>query len=101
LSYYINIHIKQDFRDWFKKKYKLILKFIRVKSKKYIYNIDKKGCYLVCFVKENIVILIRIKKIYVKVLKNWLFVTIIKSISVNSKAISSLVIMFDKNIIMS
>jgi hypothetical protein len=100
LSYYVNIYTKQNLCDWFKKEYKLALKFIRVKSKKYIYNINKKGCCLVCLIKKDVIVLIRIKKIYVKVLKNRLFVTVVKSISVNSKAILSLVIMPSRNIIM-
>jgi hypothetical protein len=87
LSYCVNIHIKQVLCDWFKKEYKPALKFIRVKSKKYIYNINKKGCYLACFTRENIIVLIKIKKIYVKVSENRPFITVIKSISVNSKAI--------------
>jgi hypothetical protein len=48
-----------------------------------------------------VIILIRIKKIYVKVPKNWLFVTVIESISADGKAIPSLVIMPSKNIIVS
>jgi hypothetical protein len=101
LSYYVNIHTKQDFCDWFKKEYKLALEFIRVKSKKYIHNIDKKGCYLICFIKKNVIILVKIKEIYVKVLKNQLSITVIKSISLDSKAIPPLVIVLSKNIIMS
>jgi hypothetical protein len=38
---------------------------------------------------------------YVKVLENRLFMTVIKSISADGKAISPLVIMPDKNIIIS
>jgi hypothetical protein len=101
LSYYINIHTKQDFHNWFKKEYKLVLKFIRVKSKKYIHNINKKGCCLTCLTKEDVIIPIKIKKIYVKVLENRLFVTVVKSISADGKAIPPLVIMPSRNIIMS
>jgi hypothetical protein len=53
------------------------------------------------FYKKNIIILIRIKEIYVKVPKNRLSVIVIENISVNGKAILSLVIMLSKNIIMS
>jgi hypothetical protein len=70
LSYCVNIYTKQDLRDWFKKEYKPALEFIKVKSKKYIYNINKKGCCFVCSAKENVIVLIRIKEIYVKVLEN-------------------------------
>jgi hypothetical protein len=48
-----------------------------------------------------VIVLIRIKEIYVKVLKNWLFVTVIKNISADRKAILPLVIMLSKNIIVS
>jgi hypothetical protein len=48
-----------------------------------------------------VIILIKIKKIYIKVLKNRLFVTVVKSISANGKAISSLVIIPGRNIIIS
>jgi hypothetical protein len=101
LSYYVNIHTKQDLRDWFEKEYKLALKFIRVRSRKYIYNIDKKGCCLVCFARENVIVLIRIKKMYIKVLKNRFSVTVVKSIFANGKAILSLVIVPGRNIIIS
>jgi hypothetical protein len=100
LSYCINIYTKQDLRDWFKKEYKLALKFIRVRSKKYIHNINKKGCRLVCFAREDIVVPVRIKKIYVRVPENRLFVTVVKSISADGKAIPPLVIMPGRNIIM-
>jgi hypothetical protein len=101
LSYCVNIHTKQDLRDWFKKEYKLILKFIRVRSRKYIYNINKKGCCLICSVREDVIVLIRIKEMYVRVLENRLFVTVVKSISADGKAIPSLVIVPGRNIIMS
>jgi hypothetical protein len=101
LSYCVNIHTKQDLHDWFKKEYKPALKFTRVKSKKYIHNINKKGCRLACLAKKDIIILVKIKEIYVKVLENRLFVTVIKSISIDGKAIPSLVIVPGRNIIMS
>jgi hypothetical protein len=47
-SYRVDIHTKQDLRDLFKKEYKLELEFTGVRSGKYIYNIDKKGCCLAC-----------------------------------------------------
>jgi hypothetical protein len=48
-----------------------------------------------------VIVPIKIKKIYVKVPENRLFVTVVKSISADGKAIPSLVIMPGKNIIMS
>jgi hypothetical protein len=101
LSYYVNIHTKQDLRNWFEKEYKLALKFIRVRSRKYIHNINKKGCCFICSAGEDVIVPIKIKKIYVRVPENRLFVTVVKSISVDGKAIPSLVIMLGRNIIMS
>jgi hypothetical protein len=101
LSYRVNIYTKQDLRDWFKKKYKPALKFIEVRSKKYIYNINKKGCRLACPTEEDVIVPIRIKEMYVKVPENRLSVTVVKSISADGKAIPPLVIVPDKNIIMS
>jgi hypothetical protein len=53
------------------------------------------------FLEEKVVILIKIKKIYVEVPKNRLSVTVIKSIFADYKAISFLMIMPSRNIIMS
>jgi hypothetical protein len=53
LSYYVNIYTKQDLCNWFKKEYKLVLKFIKVKSRKYIHNINKKRYCLVCLIKKR------------------------------------------------
>jgi hypothetical protein len=101
LSHRVNIHTKQDLCDWFKKEYKLALEFIRVRSRKYIYNIDKKGCCLICLVREDVIVSVRIKEMYVRVLENQLFVTVVKSISADGKAILPLVIVPGRNIIMS
>jgi hypothetical protein len=101
MSHCVNIHTKKDLCDWFKKEYKPALKFTRIKHKKYIYNIDKKGCCIACPSGEKVVVPIRIKKIYVKVPENRLFVTVIKSIFVNGKAIPLLVIVPSRNIIVS
>jgi hypothetical protein len=94
------MYTKKDLCEWFKKEYKPALKFTRIRYKKYIYNVNKKSCYIICSLGKKVIVLIRIKKIYVKVLKNRLFITLIKSISADSKAISSLVIMSSRNIIM-
>jgi hypothetical protein len=101
LSYYVNIHTKQDLCNWFKKEYKLAFEFIRVRSEKYIYNIDKNGCCLICSAEENVIVLVKIKEIYVKVPENRLSVTVVESISADGKAISFLIIVPSKNIIMS
>jgi hypothetical protein len=101
LSYRVNIHTKQDLRDWFEKEYKLALKFTRVKNRKYIHNINKKGCRLLCPIREDVIVPIRIKEMYVRVPENRLFVTVVKSIFADGKAIPPLVIVPGRNIIMS
>jgi hypothetical protein len=100
-SYCVNIHTKQDFRDWFKKEYKLALEFTEVRSRKYIHNIDKKGCCLACSAREDVIVFVRIKEMYIRVSENRLSVTVVKSISTDGKAIPSLVIVPGRNIIMS
>jgi hypothetical protein len=98
-SHRVNIYIKKDFCDWFKKEYKLTLEFTKIRHGKYIYNIDKKGYYIACLLEEEVIVLIRIKEMYVKVPENRLSITVIKSISADDKAIFPLVIMLSKNII--
>ena len=100
-SHHIDIHTKQDLRDWFKKEYKPVLEFTGVRSEKYIYNIDEKGCRLACPARKDVIVPIRIKKMYVRVPENRLSVTVIKSISADGKAIPPLVIVPGRNIIMS
>jgi hypothetical protein len=95
------MYTKKDLCDWFKKEYKPALKFTGIRHRKYIHNIDEKGCCIACFLREEVVVLIRIKEMYVRVLENRLFVTVVKSISADGKAISSLVIVSGRNIIVS
>jgi hypothetical protein len=99
MSYCVNICTKKDLYDWFKKEYKPALKFTKIKHRKYICNINKKGCCIACPLEEKVIILIKIKKIYIKVFKNRLFMTVIKSIFADGKAISSLVIVLGRNIL--
>ena len=53
---------------------------------------DKKGAKIACFARKEVIVLIGIKEIYIKVPQNRLFITIIKCIFVNSKAILLLII---------
>jgi hypothetical protein len=62
---------------------------------------DEIGCCIACPAEERVVILVRIKEMYVKVPENRLSFTVIKSISADGKSIPSLVIMPGKNIIVS
>jgi hypothetical protein len=53
---------------------------------------DEKGAKVVVPTREEVVVLIRIKGMYVRVLKNHLSLTIVKRISIDSKAIPLLII---------
>jgi hypothetical protein len=101
VSYRVNIHTKKTLRDWFEKEYRPALEFTGVKHRKYIYNIDKKGCRIACLASEKVIVPVRIKEIYIRIPENRMSLTIIKSISVNKKAIFSIVIVFGKNIIVN
>jgi hypothetical protein len=52
-----------------------------------MHNINEKGCCLACPIGEDVIVLIRIKEMYVKVPENRLFVTVVKSISADGKVI--------------
>jgi hypothetical protein len=93
------MYTEKDLCDWFKKEYKPALKFTGIRHRKYIHNINEKGCRIACPLGEEMVILIGIKEMYVKVLKNRLSVIVIKSIFADGKAISLLVIVPGRNII--
>jgi hypothetical protein len=98
-SYCVDIYTKQSLRNWFKNKYRPALEFISVYHKNQIYNINKKGAKIACLAKEEVIVPIEIKEIYVKILKNRLFITIVKYISINEKSILLLVIILSVIII--
>jgi hypothetical protein len=62
---------------------------------------DEIGCRIACPAGERVVVLIRIKEMYVKVPENRLSLTVIKSISADGKSIPPLVIVPSKNIMVS
>jgi hypothetical protein len=95
------MHTEKDLCDWFEKEYKPALKFTGIRHRKYIHNINEKGCRIACPLEEEVVVPIGIKKMYVRVPENRLFVTVVESISADGKAISSLVIVLSRNIMVS
>ena len=101
MSYYINIYTKKTFCNWFKKEYRPALEFTGVKHKKYIYNINEKGCQIACLANKEIIVLVKIKKIYVRIPKNCMSLTVIESISANRKAIPPVIIVPRKNIMVN
>jgi hypothetical protein len=92
ISYRIDIYTEQNLRDWFEKEYKLVFEFIGIRYRNRIYNIDEKGARIVCPIRKEIIVLISIKKIYIRVLENRLSVIIIEYISADRRAILLLVI---------
>jgi hypothetical protein len=84
-----------------------VLEFTGVRKNKYIYNIDKKGARVACLSGQEVVVPIRIKKIYIRIPENYIFLIVIKSISADRKSILLVVIVlgvliigswFNKNI---
>ena len=86
------MHTKQSLRDWFEKEYKLALKYIGICHGNCIYNMDEKGARIACPAREEVVVLIAIKEIYIGVPQNRLSITVVKCISADGKAILPLVI---------
>jgi hypothetical protein len=78
-----------------------VLEYTGIRSGKYIYNIDKIGCCIACLIGETVIILVRIKEMYVRVPENRLSLIVIKTIFIDSKLIPLLVIVPSKNIMMS
>jgi hypothetical protein len=76
----------------FENEYKPVLEFTSIYHRNRIYNIDKKGARITCLTGEEVIILIRIKKIYIGILQNYFSITVVKYISANRKVILLLVI---------
>jgi hypothetical protein len=100
-SHCVNIHTKKTLCDWFEKEYRPALEFTGVKHRKYIYNINEKGCRIACLANKEIIVLVRIKEMYVGIPENRMSLTVIKSISADRKAIPFVVIVPRKNIIVN
>jgi hypothetical protein len=62
---------------------------------------DKKGARVYILAGEDIIVLIRIKEIYINILENRLSVIIIKNISANKRAILPVIIILEVMIIIS
>jgi hypothetical protein len=91
-SYRVDIHTEKSLRDWFEKEYKLALEFTGIRTRKRIHNIDEKGARVAVPAREEVVVLISIKEMYIRVPENRLSLTIVKSISADGKAIPPLII---------
>ena len=61
-----SIHIEQDLRIWFEQKYRPVIEYTKIKSGKYIHNMDEKGARLAVPVGEDVVVPIGITEMYVE-----------------------------------
>jgi hypothetical protein len=61
------MYTKKNLRDWFGKEYKPAFEFTGIRHRKYIYNINEKGCCIACPFGEEVVAPIGIKEMYVRV----------------------------------
>jgi hypothetical protein len=91
-SYRVDIYIEQNLCDWFEKEYRLVLEFISIYYGNRIYNINEKKARIACPTREEIVVPINIKEIYMGVLENRLYVIVVEYISADRRAILLLVI---------
>ena len=64
------MHTKKDLCDWFEIEYRPALEYTGIRSGKYIYNIDKKGCCIACSTSKEVVVLVGIKEMYIRIPKN-------------------------------
>jgi hypothetical protein len=100
-SHRVNIHTEKTLCDWFEKEYRPALEFTGVKHRKYIHNIDEKGCRIACPAGEEVIVLVGIKEMYVGIPENRMSLTVIESISADRKAIPPVVIVPGKNIMVN
>jgi hypothetical protein len=91
-SYRVDIYTEKSLRDWFENEYEPALEFIGICHRDRIYNMDKKRTRIICPAREEIIILIGVKEIYIGVLQNRLSITVVECISADRKAIPLLVI---------
>jgi hypothetical protein len=86
------MHSEQNLRDWFEKEYRLAFEFTGIRSGKRIHNMDEKEARIAVPAREEVVVLIRIKEMYVGVPENRLSLTMVESIFANGKSIPLLII---------
>lgn len=73
------MHTEQSIRDWFEKEYKPALEYTGIRYGNRI-HMDEKRARIACPAREEVVVLIGIKEMYVGVPQNRLSVTIIECI---------------------
>jgi hypothetical protein len=87
VSYRVDIYSEGILRGWFEIEYRLVLETTRIRHGKFIHNINKKGARIYIPAGEEIVIPIRIKKMYTGIPENRLSVRVIDSISTDRGSI--------------
>jgi hypothetical protein len=91
-SHRVDMHTKDNLREWFEKEYRPALEFTGIRSGKYIHNMDEKGARIACPAGEEVVVPVGIKEMYVGIPENRMSLTVIESISADGKAIPPVVI---------
>jgi hypothetical protein len=86
------MHTKKNLRDWFENEYRPALEFTSIYHRNRIYNIDEKGARIACLAREEVVVPISIKEIYVGVLENRMSLIVVEYIFADKKAMPPLVI---------
>jgi hypothetical protein len=86
------MHIEQSLRDWFETEYRPALEFTGIRTGRRIHNMDEKGARIAIPAREEVIILIGIKEMYIGVPENRLSLTVVESISADGIAIPPLII---------
>jgi hypothetical protein len=76
----------------FENEYKPALEFTSICYRDRIHNIDEKGARITCPTREEVIVLIGIKEIYIRILQNRFSMIIVEYISTDRKVILLLVI---------
>ena len=68
----VNMHTEDDIRYWFKTEYAPLLNILSFTERdaKYICNIDRKSACICCPAEKEVVVPLKIKRIYVSIFKN-------------------------------
>jgi hypothetical protein len=101
VSYRVDIYTNQTLRYWFETEYYPIINTTSIYYRRFIYNINKKKTRVCILIGEEIIILIRIKEIYTRILENYFSIIIIKYISINRNTIPPVIIIPSIRIIAS
>jgi hypothetical protein len=91
-SYHVNIYTSSKLCRWFTDEYRSALKETKINKARYIYNIDEKGTWIACPARQEVVVPVGIKEMYIKTPENRILITVIKYICANRIAIPLVII---------